>query len=198
MRAALPVIAILGAFSAPAEDAPSTFTAKAPSGGFTITQRWVRPDWIATNTDCSDADCGWEASLQFVDKSKPKVTLAAHPEWYSWPADYHISPDEEWIIRDQKTGSGENALFLYHIERDGRVWRLSQHLDDLVWSALLAPLHLTRADYYHMEVVFVSWDLPSGKVRLRARATPEDKEEKKVIRGRSATYDLRKHVVTSE
>jgi hypothetical protein len=198
MRGALFIIAGLAMSVAVAEDAPNTFIAKAPSGRFTITQRWFRPDWIATNTDCSDADCGWEAFLQFADKAKPQATFAAHPEWYSWPADYHISPDEEWIIRDQKTGSGENALFLYHVERDGRVWRLSQHLDDLVWSVLLTPLHLTRADYYHMEVVLVSWDLPAGKVHLKARATPEDKDEKKIISGRGATYDLRKHIVTPE
>jgi hypothetical protein len=198
MRTPLGIIVALAASAALAEDAPSSFTEKAPSGRFSITQRWVRPEWLAANTDCSDADCGWEASLQFADDLKPRATLAAQPEWYSWPADYHISPDEEWIIRDQKTGSGENALFLYHIERDGRVWRLSQHLDDLVWSALLAPSHLTRADYYHMEVVLVSWDLAAGKVRLKARATPEDKDEKKVISGRSATYDLRKHIVTPQ
>ena len=90
MRAALFTIAVLATSAGVAEDAPSTFTAKAASGRFTITQRWFRPDWIATNEDCSDADCGWEASLQFADKSKPQATLAALPEWYSWPADYHI------------------------------------------------------------------------------------------------------------
>lgn len=198
MRALLIIIAGLAASVVLAEDAPSSFTAKAPHGRFTITQRWFRPEWLAENTECSDADCGWEASLQFADVSKPRATLAAQPEWYSWPADYHISPDEQWIIRDQKTGSGENALFLYHVEGDGRVWRLSQHLDDLVWSALLTPLHLTRADYYHMKVRLVSWDLAAGRVRLKARATPEDRDEKKTIDGRSVTYDLRKHIVTPD
>ncbi len=132
MRAALFIIPALAVSVAVAQDAPSTFIAKAPSGRFTITQRWLRPDWIAANTDCNDADCGWEATLEFADRSMPQATLAAQPEWYSWPADYHISPDEHWVLRDQKTGSGENALFLYHVLPGGQVWRLSQHVDDLV------------------------------------------------------------------
>jgi hypothetical protein len=193
MRAALFVLAIYATTVRAGE-----FDAKSPHGRFTITQRWVRPDYIASNTDCTKSDCGWEAVLEFAGKPKGRVSLAAHPEWYSWPADYRISPDEQWIIRDQKTGSGENALFLYHVEADGQVWRLSQSLDNLVWSAMLAPLHLTRADYYHMEVVLVSWDVSAGKVHLKARATPEEKDEKKIISERAATYDLRKHVVTVE
>jgi hypothetical protein len=195
MRAAL-LMLVMSTAALAGENAPSKFVSKSPTGRFTITQRWVRPDYIASNTDCNNADCGWEAVLEFADKSKGHVSLAAHPEWYSWPADYHISPDEQWIIRDQKTGSGENALFLYRMEQDGRLWRLSQSLDDLVWSAMLAPLHRTRSDYYHMQVVLMSWDLPGGKVHLKASATPEDKDGKKIISGRAASYDLRKHAVT--
>jgi hypothetical protein len=171
---------------------------KASSGRFTITQRWVKPDFIAADTDCNDSDCGWQAVLQFADKSKREATLAAHPEWYAWPADYRISPDEQWIIREQKTGSGENALFLYHVEPNGQLWRLAQPLDDLVFAFLLPPLHRTRADYYHMEVLVESWDVAAGKVHLRANATPNDKHEKALIRDRRVTYDFKNNVVGPE
>jgi hypothetical protein len=196
MRALL-VLPVLATVIQASEKAPSEFVAKSPHGRFTITQHWVRPDYIASDTDCNDADCGWAAVLQFADKSKAQVTLADQPEWYPWPADYRISPDEQWIIRDQKTGSGENALFLYHLMPDGQVWRLTTPIDDVVFATLFPPLHRTRKDYYHLEVVLTSWDLAAGCVHLKAYATPEDKKDQ-LIDGRKIRYDLDKHVATAE
>ncbi len=179
------------------DKAPSEFVEKSPSERFTVTQRWVKPDYIASDTDCNDSDCGWQSVLEFADKSKRHVSLAAHPEWYVWPADYRISPDEQWIIRDQKTGSGENALFLYRITPDGQVWRLAETVDDVVFTALLAPLHRTRGDYHHLQVVLVSWDLAADRVHLKASATPNDRDHG-AIRGRAVTYDLKKHVAVPQ
>jgi hypothetical protein len=185
-------------FAVAQASASDPLVTKAPSGRFTITQRWVRPDFIAADTDCNDSDCGWQAVLQFADKSKPETTLAAPPEWYVWPADYRISPDGQWIMREQKTGSGENALFLYRVASDGQVWRMVQHLDDLVFAFLLSPLHRTRGDYYHLEVLVESWDVGAGKVHLKASATPNDKDEKALIKGRRVTYDFKNNVVGPE
>jgi len=196
MRAALVVITLCAAIRA-GEPAPGEFDAKSPHDRFTITQHWVRPDYIASNTDCNDADCGWSAVLQFADKSKTQVVLADQPEWYPWPATYRISPDEQWIIRDQKTGSGENSLFLYHLTRDGQIWRLTTPIDDVVFATLLAPLHRTRKDYYHLEVVLASWDLAAGYVHLKAYATPNDKKDQ-LIEGRKIRYNLNVYVATPE
>jgi hypothetical protein len=197
MRAALLVITMNATLIYAGEKAPSEFVEKSPKGSFTITQRWAKPEHIASDTDCNNSDCGWQAVLDFADKSKRDVQLAAHPEWYVWPADYRISADEQWIIRDQKTGSGENALFLYRITRDGQVWRLAGSIDDAVFAALLAPLHRTRADYYHLRVALVSWDLPAGRLHLKASATPNDREHE-LISGRAVAYDLNKHVAAPE
>lgn len=197
MRAALLLIASSAILFA-SEHGPGHYIDTAPSGRFTITQRWVRPDYIAKDADCTNADCGWESVLRFADQSKPEATLAAQPEWYSWPADYHLCPDEQWILRDQKTGSGQNALFLYHVEPDGRVWRLAQHIDDLVFGAIVGPLHLTRSDYSHLEVVLVSWDLQASTIHLKASATPENHDTKKIISGRAVTYDFIHHAVHLE
>ena len=183
-----------------AEDAPSTFTARSCERRFTITQRWIRArlDRIVEHPI---------APMPFVAGKRPcSLRISRSRQLRLRPIQSGTAGQRTITFRRtrsgssviRKTGSGENALFLYHVERDGRVWRLSQHLD--VWSGRLCLRlsHLTRADYYHMEVVLISWDLPAGKLRLKARATPEDKDEKKVIRGRSATYDLRKHIVTAE
>jgi hypothetical protein len=196
MRASLLVIAMCATALA-SEQGPAQYVEKSPSGRFTITQRWVKPDYLATDADCTESDCGWEAVLQFADKSKAEVTLAAQPEWYSWPADYRISRDERWIIREQKTGSGENALFLYRLAPNGQLWRMAQHLDDLVFATLLAPLHRTRDDYYHLEVHLTSWDFAAGKVHLKAYATSNDRDETS-IDGRRVMYDLRRQVVAPE
>src|SRR5688572_20833307 len=105
MLALLLVVAMYASAVAASDKAPSEFVEKSPNGRFTITQRWIRPDDIASDTDCNDSECGWQAVLEFADKARRPVSLAAHPEWYVWPADYQISPDEQWIIRHQKTGS---------------------------------------------------------------------------------------------
>ena len=74
---------------------PNTF--KSPTDRFTIVERWVRPDYIATNKDCSFGECSWKTLLHFAAKSKPEVVLADEPESYAWPADHSISADEKWI-----------------------------------------------------------------------------------------------------
>ena len=197
MRTASVIVVMIATAITAAEKAPSELVEKSPKGRFTVTQRWIKPDYIASNTDCNDPDCGWQAVLEFAYKSRRPLFLAAHPEWYSWPADYRISPDEQWIIRDQKTGSGENALFLYRIAPEGQVWRSAVPIDDVVFAALLAPLRRTRDDYYHLQVRVVSWDLAAGRVHLKAYATPNDREHE-VIRDRAVLYDLEKHLATPE
>lgn len=197
MRTAVCLFAILSGCIALAGDAPSTFTTKAASGRFTITQRWVRPDYVPSDKECNSGECGWKAVLHFADKSKSDVTLADAPEWYAWAAEYHISSDEKWIIREQKKGSGENSLILYRVDPDGDVWRRAELVDDAVFVAILAALHRSRADYYHLEVTLVSWDLPAGRVHLKAYATPNDRADKP-ISGRAVTYDLNKHVAAPE
>lgn len=42
--------------------------------------------------------------VKFRDAKKPEVRLAG----FNWPGLYSISPDEHWILRTQKTGSGES------------------------------------------------------------------------------------------
>jgi hypothetical protein len=179
------------------EDAPGEYTFKSPSGRFTIVERWIRPEYIAENRDCTPGECGWKAVVQFADKSKHEVILADEPEWYAWPADYRISSDEKWIIRDQKTGSGENSFFLYRVAPEGDIWRRVESVDDAVFAALFMPLHRTRRDYYHLAITLVSWDLAAGRLHLKASATPNDRKDE-IISGRAVTYDLNKHVATPE
>lgn len=185
MRASLFVIAICAASVAANDRGSEQYVKKSPSGRYSIVQRFIEPK--------ENRDLGaWEALLHFADQSKPDATLAADPDRYLWPADYIISPDEQWILRLQKTGSGENSALLYHVDSNGQVWRLEQHLDDLA----LASSHLSRSDYYHISVRLASWDIPPGLLHLKISASAEDKGNPSV--DRKLVYDLRKHRMLAE
>ena len=171
-----------------------TFIAKAevtnaPSGSYLIEQRYIEEQ--------SGEDVGhWEAILRFSDRSKPDATLAADPDRYLWPATYLISPDEKWILRLQKTGSGENCALLYRVDLNGSVWRLEQHLDDLAFVVSTAGSRFSRSDFYHVTLTLVSWDMEKGLLHLRIRATAEDKGNASL--DRKVVYDLRKHTMIVE
>jgi hypothetical protein len=166
---------------------------KAPSGRYSIVQRYNKP-----KDDLQDKqDFGaWEAIVHFTDRSKPDATLAGDPDRYPWPATYCISPDEDWILRLQKTGSGENSAFLYHVDSNGQVWRLEQHLDDLAFAVVTARSHLSRSDYYHIGVELLSWNIAAGLLHLNISATAEDRDKPSI--DRSVVYDIRKHRMVAE
>jgi hypothetical protein len=191
MRASLLLFTICGIASA-ADRGPGEYIDKAPSGKYTIVQRYIEPKDPQDNQDFG----AWEATLHFSDKSKPDATLAAEPDRYLWPADYRISPDEQWILRFQKTGSGENSALLYHVDSNGQVWRLEQHIDDLALAVATAQTHLNRTDYYHIEAGLTSWDIASGRVHLKIRASAEDKANPSI--DQKVVYDLRKHRMVAE
>jgi hypothetical protein len=191
MRAWL-LVCLTSAVASAADRGPSEYVDKAPSGKYSIIQRYIEPRDPQDNRDFG----AWEATLHFSDKSKPDATLAAEPDRYLWPADYLISPDEQWILRLQKTGSGENSALLYHVEQNGQIWRLEQHLDDLAFAVAITPSHLTRSDYYHIALGLVSWDIASGLLHLKIRASPEDRANPSI--DRKIVYDLRKHKMVAE
>lgn len=175
-----------------ADRGPGEYVDKAPSGEYSIVQRYIEPKDPQDNQDFG----AWEAILHFADKSKSDATLAANPDRYLWPADYRMSPDEHWILRLQKTGSGENSALLYHVDSNGQVWRLEQHLDDLAFALVTAGSHLSRSDYYHIGVSLVSWDIGSGLLHLKIRASAEDRANPSI--DRKVAYDLRKNKMLGE
>ena len=140
-----------------------------PSGRYRIVQQYNAPK------DKPDGDGFWDTVLHFADHSKPDAILATAPDHYPWSADYHISPDEQWVLRIQKTGSGENSAFLYRVESSGRIWRSEQRLDDLACGTATAGSNLSRDDYYHVGVEFVSWDLSRQVLHLVIAGSPNDK-----------------------
>ena len=49
-------------------------------------------------------------------------------------AGFRFTSDSQWLVRMQKTGSGEQDLFLYHVENGAFVSATRKSLSDLAWA----------------------------------------------------------------
>ena len=49
-------------------------------------------------------------------------------------AGFRFTPDSQWLVRMQKTGSGAQDLFLYHVENGAFVNATKTSLSDLAWA----------------------------------------------------------------
>ena len=87
----------------------------APSGAFSIRQEYKAGEFVE--------------AISFRQAKVPVVALAG----FEWPGLYSISPDEHWILRTQKTGSGDNMAILYRMEKTSRVMEVVG-FDSLLWS----------------------------------------------------------------
>jgi hypothetical protein len=58
------------------------------------------------------------------------------PEPADYPADFLFTKDLKWIVRMQKTGSGESTLYLYRLAPQGYVPATKKPLGDLAWAYL--------------------------------------------------------------
>ena len=174
----LRVVAVLAAFVC-AASAPDDEVTEAPRRTYRIVQHYAG---------------NWDATLHFRDTSLGDALLASDPDRYPWPAIYDISPDDQWIFRDQKPGSGTGCAFLYHVEQSGRVWCMVQRLDDLAFAYLGAHESVHRSDYYHVGVEFIAWDLPTQSLRFRLSGSSQ--RASKPHLDRRLTYHLDSHAIT--
>lgn|GEM_PF-931274 len=79
---------------------------------------------VSTNGDYS-----WESWAQH----KGVVTLL-EPEQPYYPAGFRFTSDSQWLVRVQKTGSGESTLYLYHLSSGGFITATPQPLGNLAWD----------------------------------------------------------------
>ena len=136
--------------------ADESVAAKATSGQFQITQEY-HGDFLET--------------VRFADTSLPAVQLSGMP----WPGNYHISPDESWLLRTQKTGSGESIAMLYHIEENGRISEV-MGFDDLLWTISDATSRLKKTDLYHTGISKVAWSDDKTTLEIVVAGTNASKD----------------------
>lgn len=105
--------------------------------------------------------------LRFKSGDQPEVVLESG---INWSGIYYISPDDRWILRIQKTGSGDNTAYLYFLEDNGSVWRMEQPLDKLGFDYLgHRPKGLPNG-LYHKGINFISWDMPKHLLHFSIHA----------------------------
>jgi hypothetical protein len=95
------------------------FTKTSPDGAITIDQH------LNKDTD----DWKW---LFWVRRQDTSTLL--DPEPANYPAGFRFTKDLKWIVRMQKTGSGESTLYLYRLGPQGFVPATKKPLGDLAWA----------------------------------------------------------------
>jgi len=95
-------------------------TTKSPDGATTIEQYYK-----------SDKDENW--IWQFWARRADTMTLLV-PEQPDYPAGFSFTSDSRWVIRLQKTGSGESDMFLYRLGPQGFVAATKKPLSELAWN----------------------------------------------------------------
>lgn len=132
----------------------------------------------------------WTETLQFT-KGGHRPIILEHGN--TWPALFYISPDEQWILRVQKAGSGVNTSFLYHVEQNYRVWCMEERINDLAFAFLGLNPDALPEDLYHTGIDFTSWDLKTGSLHFTIQASSDSG---KGI-DRPLTYKLHEHTIVS-
>jgi hypothetical protein len=135
---------------------------------------------------------GVKETLEFLTGHHRVVTLEYA---ISWPASYYISPDERWILRIQKSGSGDNISWLYQLETaTQRLWRMEEQLGALGFDYLEKDPSLPH-NLYHTGIAFIGWDLTAGELHFSIHGSDADQSGHGV--DRRLTYSLRKHAISS-
>lgn len=127
----------------------------APSGAFSIRQEY-KGNFVET--------------ISFSEAKRPVVNLAGYP----WPGHYSISPDEQWILRVQKTGSGEGMAILYRIEKTGRVME-AVGFNSMLWSVADKVSQLKKSDLYHAGVIDFKWAKDNKTITITLRGSNANK-----------------------
>ena len=134
-------------------------------------------------------DQGVRQTLRFTKQPSQVVTIE---ECIPWAAEYYVSPDEHWVLRIQKSGSGDNISFLYQLDAQGRLWRMEEQIGQLGFAYLASrpgvPQHM-----YHTGIEFNSWDLRTGQLHFTIDGTDNEKSGNGV--SLPLTYDLRHEVI---
>ena len=147
----------------------------APGGRYRITRQHLG--------EFSDA-------LEFANQEIQTVELGSH----TWPAVYSISPDVEWILREQKNQNGSPTVSLYRVEGNGRVSEVPA-FEEMVWAASDKAVEIKRnfGDKYSMGSARWVEDGKRLEITISGKA-PTFIEE---LTGIVVSYDVAANVATA-
>ena len=170
------------------------FTEKSADGAITIEQY--------LNKDVDD-DWKW----QFWVRRAGAFTLL-DPAPAGYPAGFRFTGDLKWIVRMQKTGSGEQSLYLYRVTEHGTVPASKQPFGDLAWAYFKTRPEwrkIKKAPEYHITAALLKglddnyrWlgvDWPANRYLLVTLSGDADVKGRKpmqtgVVNGWRCRYDL--------
>lgn len=93
------------------------------------------PDGATTIEQYAKIDADGDYTWQFWARHQDKLTLLP-PQQPDYAADFKFTSDSQWVVRMQKTGSGEMSLYLYHLAPQGFAAATAKPLSDLAWAFL--------------------------------------------------------------
>lgn len=158
--------------------------AQSHSGLFAVHQKYLGAS--------SETGMGlWSESIVFND---PKLLTLALPG-FPWPGVYSISPDDRWVFRIRKTGSGDNEAILYQI-KNGRALE-ALNFDGLLWTAADKTSKLKKRQLYHTGIRESKWSENGKKLTLVLGGTNTDSRDKIRSVRHSLTYDLGSNLIIS-
>ncbi len=96
------------------------WTEKSPDGATTIEQ------YAKVNPD---GDYSWQFWARRADTS-----ALLEPEQPDYPAGFRFTNDSKWLVRMQKTGSGEQGLYLYRLGPHGFESATAKPFDEMAWD----------------------------------------------------------------
>lgn len=91
------------------------------------------PDKTTTVEQYAKTDSDDNYTWQFWARRQDTLTLLK-PEQPDYRAGFRFTHDSRWLVRMQKTGSGELSLYLYRLGPQGFVAATAKPLDDLAWA----------------------------------------------------------------
>lgn len=110
-------------------------SAKGPAPEFTLKEQYTvkSPDGETTVEQYFKTDQDDNYVWQFWARRSDSMTLLG-PEQQDYPADFRFTRDSRWLVRLQKTGSGEGSMFLYKLGPQGFVAATKKPFSDLAWN----------------------------------------------------------------
>jgi hypothetical protein len=169
----------------------------------------IHPEYSSTSPDGkttveqyakinADGDYTW----QFWARRDGKLNML-EPEQPDYSAGFRFTKDSQWLLRMQKTGSGELSLYLYRLAPSGFVTATSKPLDELAWDyfksrpesrkVLMPDFHMAVAPLKGTEENYRSLGLDWPENRYLALTLSGDNGEHGQVfsvRGWRCRYDL--------
>lgn len=133
--------------------AAPVLAASGPPPGFVLTGNaglaFTSPDG-ATRLEQYMKDGGdWDVKWQVWARRGEQMTELKPEQGYG--AGFRFTSDSQWLVRMQKTGSGEQDLFLYHVENGAFVSATKKSLSDLAWAYFYGrpeTRHFAKLDFH--------------------------------------------------